>query len=274
MIIDIPYIKTVLDMDIEDEQCISLINNLFNYMCNYLQVETSLEAEEISLEYLNSNIIPNISEDDLTLFQETMIYGIACHADMFGISVSQEIYDQNIDFLDIEALIPNQDGTYNITYCDLFNNCLKVLKDYLNENTSIDTSSVEYLRKLLRLHPDDVSDEEIDFLISHYTDYLSSIIPNVDVNSPLFKQALYTQIACHIFRTNPDSIVSPASYKVDEVAEWFEIAFDKFNNTWCDLADAALSDLKKQTYGYYGLRTYDRPGARTKYGGYGPSSRL
>ena len=90
----------------------------------------------------------------------------------------------------------------------------------------------------------------------------------------MFKQALYMQVACHIFRTNPDIITSPTSYKVDEVAEWFDISFDKFKNTWCDLADAALSDLKKQTYGYYGLRAYDRPGARTKYGGYGPSSRL
>lgn len=273
MIIDMPYIKTVLDVNIEDDKIASLVQHFFGHICENLNIDTTLEEEEISLIPLeNPDFNPNIVQDDLTLFQEAIIYAVACNIDTLGISIvpiSLEIYEHNITFFDTTTLTLSENGLYNITYCDLFNNCLKRLKEYLN-----DTSNVGYLRKLLRLHPDDVSDEEIEFLIEHYTDYLSNIIPNVDTSSPLFKQALYMQVACHIFRTNPDSIISPTSYKVDEVAEWFELAFDKFNNTWCDLADAALSDLKKQTYGYYGLRTYDRPGARTKYGGYGPSSRL
>lgn len=60
-------------------------------------------------------------------------------------------------------------------------------------------------------------------------------------------------------------------YYVDEVREKFELNFDKAGNTWCDLANAAINDLKKQTFGYYGIAAYDRPGARTKYNNYGPT---
>ena len=100
---------------------------------------------------------------------------------------------------------------------------------------------------------------------------MSDIIPDVDVESPLFQQAVYLSVACHIFKTNPTAITTPVMYYVDEVREKFQIDFDKNKNTWCDLANAAINDLKKKTYGYYGLRAYDRPGARTKYGVHGPS---
>lgn len=272
MIIDIPYIKTLLNIDIENESIAYLINHYFDYICEDINVDSTLEEEEISITELEPPINPSI-DDNLTLLQEAIIYAIACNAEKLGISVtpiSQEIYNNHIPFFDTTNLVLDEEtNTYILTYCDLFNSCLNRLKEYLN-----DTSNVGYLRRLLHLDNNDIGDNEIEFLIEHYTDYLSNIIPNVDTESPLFKQALYMQVACHIFRTNPDIITSPTSYKVDEVAEWFDISFDKFKNTWCDLADAALSDLKKQTYGYYGLRAYDRPGARTKYGGYGPSSRL
>ena len=38
-------------------------------------------------------------------------------------------------------------------------------------------------------------------------------------------------------------------------------------------ANEDLANLKKKTYGLYGLYAYDRPGARTKYGYHGPSRR-
>ena len=78
------------------------------------------------------------------------------------------------------------------------------------------------------------------------------------------------QIACHIFKLKPNLIGSPKSYKVDEVRVTWTLNFDKEGNTWCDLAEEALADLKKKFYGKYGFVAWDRPGARTKYGYHGP----
>jgi len=274
MIIDIPYIKQALGIEIEDEKISYLLAHFFDYICEHINIDTTLEQEEISIQPLNTPILnPTFPNDDLTLFQETLIFAIACNLSTMGISInniSQEIYNEYIPFFDTSKLSLTEDNTqYKITYCDIFDNCLQRLTDYLSTN-----SNVGYLRRLLDIDPDDVGDSEIEFLIEHYTKYLSDVIPNVDVKSPLFQQAVFLSVACHIFKVNPTAITTPIMYYVDEVRERFQIDFDKFGNTWCDLADAALSDLKKKTYGYYGLRAYDRPGARTKYGVHGPSSRL
>ena len=58
---------------------------------------------------------------------------------------------------------------------------------------------------------------------------------------------------------------------MDEVSETFGLNFDKFGNTWCDLADEAISDLKKYTYKNYGVKSFNRAGARTKYQKWGPT---
>ena len=261
MIIDISYIKKVLGIEVEDSIINYLITFYFDYLCEHVNVDTTLEEEEIS----NDNITPstenpNILKDNLTVFQETIIYGIACHLLKMNISITtvpQELIDEYKEY------ITDQD---TLTYCNLFDICLKLLTDYLN-----DTSNVGYLRRLLDLHPNDISDNEIEFLIEHYTSYYKELMPKVDTESPLFKQTVWLSVACHIYKTRPEIIITPTEYEVDEVREEFGLAFDKFGNTWCDLADAALSDLKKQVYGYYGLRAYDRPGARTKYGYHGPT---
>ena len=236
MIIDISYIKRALNVEVEDSIIKYLIDFYFDYLCEHVNVETSLDEQEI----LNDNLEvpienPNISNDDLTIFQETIIYGIACHLLKMNISITivpQELYNEYIELYKQSKEINYEIDT--LTYCDLFDICLNLLSDYLN-----DTSNVGYLRRLLGLYVEDISNDEIEFLIEHYTSYLKEILP-----------------------------------KVDEVREEFGLAFDKFGNTWCDLANAALGDLKKKTYGYYGLRAYDRPGARTKYGYHGPTSRI
>lgn len=271
MIIDISYIKKALNVEVEDSIIQYLIDFYFDYLCEHVNVETSLDEQEI----LNDNLEvpienPNISNDDLTIFQETIIYGIACHLLKMNISITivpQELYNEYIELYKQSKEINYEIDT--LTYCDLFDICLNLLSDYLN-----DTSNVGYLRRLLGLYAEDISNNEIEFLIEHYTSYLKEILPKVDETSPLFKQAVWLQVACHIFKTNPEIIITPTEYEVDEVREEFGLAFDKFGNTWCDLANAALGDLKKKTYGYYGLRAYDRPGARTKYGYHGPTSRI
>lgn len=260
MLIDISYIKNVLKVEVDDSVINYLIDFYFDYICEHINVETTLDEEEILNDNLEEPIEnPNISNDDLTMIQEAIIYGIACHLNKMNISiitVPQELADEYNEYTEI------------LSYCDLFDVCLELLTDYLN-----DTSNVGYLRRLLDLHPVDISDMEIEFLIEHYTSYLKELMPKVNTESILFKQAVWLSVACHIFKTKPEIIITPTEYEVDEVREEFGLAFDKFGNTWCDLADAALSDLKKQVYGYYGLRAYDRPGARTKYGYHGPTRR-
>lgn len=257
MIIDPTYIQTVLNTEVDDSVINYLIKHFFNYVCNKTNLDTTLEEEEISTTKLDTPQIPNILEDDLTLFQETIIYGIACDLTETG-----QLYTINED---IQAKYPDIEEQ---TYCTIFNYCLEQLNAYLNS-----TSDIQTVRTLFRLDTYDISDDELAFLIQYYTNYLISYLPDdqeIDTSSPLFKQALYTQIACHVYKINPTAIIHPKSYRVDEVRETFVLDFDKNKNTWCDIANEDFANLKKKLYGLYGLYAYDRPGARTKYGYHGP----
>lgn len=258
MIIDIAYIKNVLNTEVDDSVMNYLIKHFFNYICDYVNVISTLEEEEILTTNTNTPTNPNILEDELTLFQETLIYGIGCELTEIGelTSVNEDIQNKYPELT---------------TYCAFFDYCLNTLYEYLNS-----ISEVEKIRRLFSLDNHLISDDDLAFLMQYYTQYIINYLPEdeeIDTESPLFKQALYTQIACHIFRTNPTAIISPKSYRVDEVRETFVLDFDKNKNTWCDIANEDLANLKKKIYGLYGLYAYDRPGARTKYGYHGPSRR-
>ena len=255
MIIDVGYIKELLNAQVDDSVIAFLIKHFFSYVCSYAKIDSSLAEEEILTQNQETPINPNILEDDLTLFQETIIYGIGCELTEMGYleTINEQVQDK----------YPKCS-----TYCDFFNNCLETLDAYLNE-----TSEIHVVRRLFSLDEHLISDDDLAFYIQHFTQYLLAYLPEdeeIDTESPKFKQALYTQIACHIFRINPTAIVSPKSYKVDEVRETFVLDFDKNKNTWCDIANEDFANLKKKTYGLYGLYAYDRPGARTKYGYHGP----
>lgn len=255
MIIDVGYIKEVLNTEVDNSVINYLIKHFFTYICNYANIDSSLQEEEILTTNEETLINPNILEDDITLFQETIIYGIGCELTEMGLleTINPQVQDKYPEYS---------------TYCDFFNNCLDILNAYLNE-----TSEINKIRRLFSLDKNIISDDDLAFYIQHFTQYLLSSLPEdeeIDTESFKFKQALYTQIACHIFRTNPTAIISPKSYKVDEVRETFVLDFDKNKNTWCDIANENFADLKKHIYGLYGIYAYDRPGARTKYGYHGP----
>lgn len=269
MIVDINYIKNVLEIDIEDSKIQYLLHHYFEKVCEEINITTTLDEQSISdISLVTTEDMPMLGYNDTSLFQDTIIYGIACHLMNMGINVVKVpnvIYDEYLPLLDLSTLSYENDQ-YIISFCDLYNYCLGELKEYLN-----DTSQTGYVRRLLNLDPAIVSDREIEFLIQHYTNYLSELIPNADTESVYFKQAVYMQVACHIFRTNPTAIIAPSEYRVDETSEVFDLAFDKFGNTWCDLAEEALADLKKTSYQSYGVKVFDRPGARTKYNAWGPT---
>ena len=261
MIINPTYIQQILNIEVSDSVINYLIKHVFDNVCNKVQLDTSLEEEEIATVPHTPTENPNILEDELSLFQETIIYGVAC--DLITIK------EQDIE---IPQYLLNyySNKVEDITFCNLYNYCLKTLDDYLNS-----VSQVNYVRHLFFLD-DRVSDDDLAFLIEYYTEILCSKLPedaDIDTDAWIFKQALYTQIACHLFKLRPNIIGSPKSYKVDEVRVTWTLNFDKEGNTWCDLAEEAFGDLKKHYYGLYGFYAFDRPGARTKYGYHGPTSR-
>lgn len=270
MIVDINYIRNVLQIDVDDSQLQYLLHHYFEDICEEINIETTLEEQSMSdIALATTDEMPMLGYNDTSLFQDTIIYGIACHLSNIGIDVVQVpnvLYNEYISLLDVSTL-SNEGDTYIITFCDLYKYCLSELKAYLN-----DTSQTGYVRRLLNLDPVIVNDREIEFLIDHYTNYLSEIVPDADTESVYFKQAVYMQVACHIYRTNPTAIIAPSEYRVDEVSEVFDLAFDKFGNTWCDLAEEALADLRKKSYRNYGIKVFDRPGARTKYHAWGPDA--
>ena len=270
MIVDINYIKNVLQADIEDSQIQYLLHHYFEDICEEINIETTLSDQSISdIALTTTDEMPMLGYNDTSLFQDAIIYAIACHLNNTGVTVvdmPNVLYNEYISLLDISTLSENENGDFIITFCDLYKYCLGELKEYLN-----DTTQTGYVRRLLNLDPAIVSDAEIEFLIEHYTNYLSELEPNADKESIYFKQAVYMQVACHIYRTNPTAIIAPSEYRVDEVSEVFDLAFDKFGNTWCDLAEEALADLRKKSYKNYGIKVFDRPGARTKYNAWGPT---
>ena len=270
MIIDLSYIKKVLEIDIEDSKLQYLLHHYFEDVCEKINVNTTLTEQEISdIALASTDDMPMLGYNETSLFQDTLIYGIACHLNQTNVqttSVPQVIYNEYIDRLDLSTIPQDESGRYQIDFCILYNYCVSELSKYLN-----DESQVGYLRRLLNLDPGIVIDKEIEFLIDHYTNYIKELMPEVDTESSYFKQALYMSVACHIYRTNPQAIISPTEYRVDETSEIFDLAFDKFGNTWCDLAEEAMSDLKKNTYKNYGVKVFNRRGARTKYNVWGPT---
>ena len=86
----------------------------------------------------------------------------------------------------------------------------------------------------------------------------------------LAREAVYLGIACQLFKTNPSAIIGPKEYEVGDVSESFDTSFTKSSDTWCDLYDSALNDLISSTEGVHGIKSFDRSGARVKYGYYGP----
>ena len=192
MIIDPTYIQQVLNVQVNEPVINYLIKHIFNYICKEVGLESSLEEEEILTIPQDPIDNPNILEDNITLLQETLIYGIACdliNTDEQVIDVPSYLFDFYKTDID------------TVTYCTLYDYCLHNLDEYLNS-----ISMVEYVRRYLFLD-NRITNEDIAFLVQHYTDYLISCLPQdaqVDTNSWLFKQALLMQIACHLFKLKPN----------------------------------------------------------------------
>ena len=100
MIVDLSYIKNVLEVDVEDSQLQYLLHHYFDDICQKINVITTLTEQEISdIAMASTDEAPMLGYNDTSLFQDTIIYGIACHLNNTGIitkDIPQVIYNEYI----------------------------------------------------------------------------------------------------------------------------------------------------------------------------------
>ena len=79
MIVDINYIKNVLQVDIGDSQLQYLLHHYFENICEEINIISTLDEQDLSDVPLVSEEMQMLGYNDTSLFQDTIIYGIACH---------------------------------------------------------------------------------------------------------------------------------------------------------------------------------------------------
>jgi hypothetical protein len=274
MMIDIAYIRQALQLPdtLLDSTITYLIKHYYEYLVEMMNLDTTMDKEGISTEIVKDNTIPEdaLIDSKLTVFQQTLILGIACNLSNMQISVrdiSDTEYNYFIKLIDLTNIKLNKEGTkYILDWCILYNSYLAILKSF-----STDYSTVDYIRRLFNLDPELITDSQIEFLLDHYTNLLKDKLGGkADLESATFKEVVYLGIACQLFKTNPTAIISPKEYEVGDVSETFDTSFTKSADTWCDMYDDALNDLIADSEGFHGFKAFGRGSAREKYGYYGP----
>ena len=118
MIIDLSYIKKVLEIDIEDSKLQYLLHHYFEDVCEKINVNTTLTEQEISdIALASTDDMPMLGYNETSLFQDTLIYGIACHLNQTNVqttSVPQVIYNEYIDRLDLSTIPQDESGRSHI----------------------------------------------------------------------------------------------------------------------------------------------------------------
>lgn len=128
----------------------------------------------------------------------------------------------------------------------------------------------EYIKDMLSIRGESVSDDLIDFLIEHYTEVIKIKTGLDDETSPLFQMALIAAIGCHLAMTNPESVKSPNMEKIGDWSEERESRSysPKNDPTWCEMYDNALEDIIKSIEEAYGFTAFEREGSYKRHGFY------
>ena len=128
---------------------------------------------------------------------------------------------------------------------------------------------VKTVRLFLQLDEEDISDEDLQEYIKHFTLLtLAKLGPAAKMDSQiqsneLFQQAVMAAIACQLSLTDISMIHHPSEYKVGDTQE-------KYNNTsmglygsmpsWCDQYQGYLSDLVSQYSDIANVQVFRRKG--------------
>ena len=75
MIVDLSYIKNVLEVDVEDSQLQYLLHHYFDDICQKINVITTLTEQDISdIAMASTDETPMLGYNETSLFQDTIIY--------------------------------------------------------------------------------------------------------------------------------------------------------------------------------------------------------
>jgi len=125
------------------------------------------------------------------------------------------------------------------------------------------------VRTLLRLDEDELSDQEIEEYVNHYSARIlaeigapaqgdASIQDNV-----LFQDTILAGIACQLSRTDISVIHHPSKYKVGDTQEDFtNTSMGLYGSipSWCDEYSSLLSSLAQQYHEIKNLQVFRRRG--------------
>lgn len=129
--------------------------------------------------------------------------------------------------------------------------------------------SVKRARLLLRLHEDDISDDELEEYIEYFT--LTTLgrlgkaaqRDNTVHENPLFQEAIMAAIACRLSLTDLDIIHSPSAYQVGDTSEEYKnTSFGNYGKipSWCDIYDNILASLSSEYSDIENLQVFRRKG--------------
>lgn len=129
------------------------------------------------------------------------------------------------------------------------------------------------VRTLLRIDENELSDNELDEYINHYSARILAEIgdganqdPNIQENV-LFQDTIIAGIACQLSRTDISIIHTPSKYAVGDTEEEFtNTSMGLYGSipSWCDEYASLLSSLVKQCHEIKNLQTLRRHGMSTR----------
>lgn len=124
-------------------------------------------------------------------------------------------------------------------------------------------------RLLLRLEPEDISDEELQQYIDHFSMTTMARIgpkaasdPTITEN-PVFQEAVMAAIACRLSLTDLDIIHAPSGYKVGNTSEDYKnTSFGNYGQipSWCDQYESLLGNLSAKYSQMTDLQVFRRKG--------------
>lgn len=125
------------------------------------------------------------------------------------------------------------------------------------------------VRTFLRIEEDELSDEDINNYIDHYSARILAEIgsaaqqdPNIQ-NNALFQDTILAGIACQLSRTDISIIHHPSKYKVGDTQEDFtNTSMGLYGSipSWCDEYSSLLSSLAQQYHEIKNLQVVRRRG--------------
>ena len=125
------------------------------------------------------------------------------------------------------------------------------------------------VRTFLRIEEDELSDEDINNYIDHYSARILAEIgsaaqqdPDIQ-NNALFQDTILAGIACQLSRTDISIIHHPSKYKVGDTQEDFtNTSMGLYGSipSWCDEYSSLLSSLVQQYHEIKNLQVVRRRG--------------